>query len=204
MTYPPLYIRRHGQTLWNAAHRIQGSLDSPLTEKGRAQACMQRDLLAECDLSGFEAVSSPQGRAFHTASLALEGLFDAIRTDRRLAEIGVGQWEGLVRGDLAIAAPMDESEESALDLYERAPGGEGFAALHRRCVEFLNGLQGPAVLVTHGVTSRMLRLVLTDRDISEIGLIQGGQGVGYYLENGVQRTVARGAGSRWRGWLHRT
>lgn len=193
MTYPPLYILRHGQTLWNAEHRIQGSLDSPLTERGRAQARMQRDMLAERDLSRFEAVSSPQGRAFHTASLALEGLFDAIRTDPRLAEIGVGQWEGLARGDLASDRPVDESEESALDLYERAPGGEGFAALQRRCIGFLNGLQGPAVLVTHGVTSRMLRLVLTDRDISEIGLIQGGQGVIYYLENGVQRKLSIGA-----------
>ncbi len=193
MNYPPLYILRHGQTVWNAEHRIQGSLDSPLTEKGRAQARMQRNVLAQCELSGFEAVSSPQGRAFHTASLALEGLFDRIRTDPRLAEIGVGRWEGLARSELILDRSVDESEESALDLYERAPDGEGFAALRRRCAEFLDGLQGPAVLVTHGVTSRMLRLVLTDRDISEIGLVQGGQGVVYYLENGVQKKLSIGA-----------
>lgn len=136
MAYLPLSILRQGQTLWNAEHRIQGSLDSPLTGKGRAQVRMQRDVLAECDLLGFEAISSPQGRAFHTASLALEGLFDAIRTDLRLAEIGLGQWEGLARGALAIDTPVDESEESALDLCELAPCGEGFAALRRRCVEF--------------------------------------------------------------------
>ena len=30
-----LYIFRHGQTVWNAAHKIQGSKDIELTEEGR-------------------------------------------------------------------------------------------------------------------------------------------------------------------------
>lgn len=34
----PLFLARHGQTEWNAQGRYQGSLDSPLTALGRAQA----------------------------------------------------------------------------------------------------------------------------------------------------------------------
>lgn len=187
-----MYILRHGQTVWNAEHRIQGTLDSPLTDKGRAQAMMQRSLLSQSNLTGFAAISSPQGRAFHTASLALDGLFHAIRTDDRLAEIGVGQWEGLTRHELQTDRSVDESEESALDLYERAPGGEGFKALRLRCAAFLNSLHSPTVLVTHGVTSRMLRLVLMGRDISEIADLEGGQGVIFKIENGQQRKLSIG------------
>ena len=32
-----VYLVRHGETVWNAARRIQGQSDSPLTEKGEQQ-----------------------------------------------------------------------------------------------------------------------------------------------------------------------
>lgn len=190
---PPLYILRHGQTIWNAEHRIQGRLDSPLTEVGRAQAGAQRDILGGRDLSGYQAFTSPQGRAFHTASIALEGLFASIHTDPRLSEISVGLWEGRRRDALILDRPVDESEESGLDLYERAPEGEGFARLHARCADFLADVTGPSVLVTHGITSRMLRLILLDMDISEIGQLPGGQGVVYFIEGGEMHRLSIGA-----------
>lgn len=193
MTYPPFYILRHGQTQWNAEHRIQGRLDSPLTQTGEQHARDQREILSARDLTGFRAYCSPQGRAFHTASISLRSLVPAVHTDPRLAEIAVGDWEGLRRDELVLDQTMDESEESALDLYEKAPGGEGFAALHARCLDFLSDIDGPAVLVTHGITSRMLRLILMDRDLSELGMLPGGQGVVFHLENGVQTKLTIGA-----------
>ena len=33
-----IYLMRHGETLFNQQHRVQGFCDSPLTEKGIAQA----------------------------------------------------------------------------------------------------------------------------------------------------------------------
>ena len=33
-----LYVLRHGQTEWNAQRRMQGRLNSPLTEQGKVQA----------------------------------------------------------------------------------------------------------------------------------------------------------------------
>ncbi len=193
MTFPSLYVLRHGQTLWNAEHRIQGSLDSALTELGHAQACAQNDIVKGLDLQGYRAISSPQGRALETARLALDGVLPDFDTDARLREIGVGDWEGLKRDEIDPATVVDESEENALYLYEQAPGGEGFAALRARCSEFLASLSGPAILVTHGITSRMLRLVILDMDTCEIARLPGGQGVVFHLENGVQRKLSKGA-----------
>ena len=59
MDSPPLYILRHGETEWNASGRLQGRFDSPLTEKGRAQAAVQRMILNDIDLAGYSAFSSP-------------------------------------------------------------------------------------------------------------------------------------------------
>jgi len=186
---PPLYILRHGETEWNATGRLQGRFDSPLTIAGRAQAEAQRKILQANDLRGFSAISSPQGRAVETARIACTGLIGPIATDPALSEIGLGDWAGGVRADLIKSSgAMD-----GFDLYELAPNGEGFAALHARCHNFLSRLTGPAVLITHGITSRMLRLILTGRKIHDLRDMAGGQGVVFYLENGKQKRLDLGA-----------
>ena len=192
--FPELYILRHGQTRWNAEHRIQGGLDSPLTEKGRAQAREQRRILQRLDLQGFQALSSPQGRARATAEIALAGLVPRIEYDPRLAEIGMGQWEGVSRADLHGGdGELSEREETALHLYDLAPGGEKFAGLEARCRAFMADLDGPAVIVTHGVTSRMLRLIATGRGIDAIAEIGGGQGNVWHVRGGRQDCLETGA-----------
>lgn len=193
MSPPPVYVLRHGQTAWNAEGRLQGRIDSALTEEGQRQALAQRALLQGCDLSGYTGFASPQGRAFHTAALVLVGQVPFVHTDGRLVEIGLGAWEGMRRDTLPRAMPEMDSDEGPLDIYARAPGGEGFSALRARCQSFLTDLKGPAVIVTHGVTSRMLRLILLGRDTSEIGQLQGGQGVVFFIADGVQRRLTIGA-----------
>ena len=48
----PIYLFRHGETVWNAEKRAQGYLDSPLTEAGRAQARAMGCALAQ-ELAGL-------------------------------------------------------------------------------------------------------------------------------------------------------
>ena len=184
--YPTLYILRHGETEWNLANRLQGHFDSPLTDTGRAQAAAQNAILKRCDLAGFSALSSPQGRAVATAELALAGLGMTVATDPRLGEIGIGAWAGKSRDKLLRQTP---DARDSYDLYEHAPDGEGFAALYERCRSFLDSLTGPHVLVTHGITSRMLRLILLDHAPSVLRDMQGGQGVVFRLEDGQQNRL---------------
>lgn len=180
--YPELYILRHGETQWNAENRMQGELNSPLTAKGHQDAARQAEILRTRDLTGFQFLSSPQGRAFQTAGLVLAEIAMSITTDPRLREIGVGDWSGMLRDEL----PMPEGKDPFMAQYEIAPNGEGFARLETRCREFLADLRGPSVLVTHGITSRMLRSIIAGEGAVSVRTVHGGQGCVYHLKNGVQ------------------
>ena len=189
--FPPIYVLRHGETVWNAEKRFQGALNSPLTERGIAQAQAQGRLLANLDLSGFDVRVSPQGRAFQTAAIALATQVTLLRTDDNLREIGVGDWSGRLRADCQAAGMvLQDTPDGPLGLYEHAPGGEGFAALRSRCAQFLQGLTGPTICVTHGITSRMLRAVALGVSAAHLGDLPGGQGVVHIVENGQHKTLA--------------
>lgn len=182
---PELYILRHGETFWNAENRMQGWLNSPLTPKGEAQAARQGRILQGLDLTGFAMFSSPQGRALQTAGIALGPIATDIHTDARLREIGVGDWAGVCRDGL----PIGDGADAFVAQYEAAPNGEGMDTLRTRVVDFLDDLKGPAVLVTHGLTSRILRHhVGGDAAIADTS-IHGGQGCIYHLKNGVQKLL---------------
>ena len=193
MDLPEVFILRHGQTEWNAQGRLHGHFDAPLSEIGRLQAAQQRDILARIGATGCDVFASPQPRALETARIALGGFDVPIIRDRGLLEIGIGAWAGRYVSDLPICLPGGEGEENLLPLYEAAPGGEGFAQLQTRCRGFLNKLRRPAVIVTHGITSRMLRVVLLGQKPEEIAAIDGGQGVVFQIKDGVQIKHAFGA-----------
>ena len=96
----PLYLLRHGETAWNTARRMQGTRDSELTERGRAQAvAMGRALARELALQECPTVffRSPLGRTRETSLIVGReiGLDPGEwRDDSRLAELSYGDWEG--------------------------------------------------------------------------------------------------------------
>lgn len=191
---PPLYILRHGQTEWNLAGRFQGKGDSPLTEKGRAQARAQGAVLRAHRIGPetHDAFVSPLGRTRETAALALGDWAQSATLEPRIAEIGVGGWEGLTRDQIAL--PRDSLAEM-MTWYDAAPGGEGVDALVRRLAAFLQGLSRPSVAVTHGVATRMLRCELlgcAPEDLTPPP--DGGQGWVLRVEDGAETWLAVGAG----------
>ena len=182
MNHPELYILRHGETRWNAENRMQGELNSPLTDKGIAHAVRQGEILAQLDLTGFRFLCSPQGRAFQTAGIALAGIADHIHTDARLREIGVGDWSGRLRDEL----PMPKGKDPFMAQYEIAPNGEGFARVKDRCRALIADLAGPTLLVTHGITSMMIRGLVVGEKAHAKRTTHGGQGCVYHLKDGDQ------------------
>ena len=182
---PDLYMMRHGETLWNVEGRLQGRGDSPLSDRGIRQAGWLAHLTRGID--GFR-VSSPLGRADQTARIVFG---DRFRHDARLSEICVGEFAGHLERDLRGRHP-DLFRGGDLAWYDRCPGGEGFAALEARCRAFLMDLIGPTLVVTHGITLRMLRCLALDQAPAHLaqGVIH--QGGIHVIRNGAE-TVMRHA-----------
>jgi len=89
-----LILWRHGQTAWNAEHRIQGQHDAKLDDTGRAQARAAAARLARREPDAI--VSSDLSRAADTAAelVALTGVTPSY--DVRLRERSFGEWETLL------------------------------------------------------------------------------------------------------------
>lgn len=193
MTYPDLLVLRHGETEWNKAGRLQGHLDSPLTALGEAQARRQGEILAAFGADeNWRWLTSPQGRARRTAEIAKGGGGARSGMDERLAEIGIGPWAGRMRDDLMSAHP-ELFKDNPLHWYDRVEGGEGVRALAARLSSLLEELDQPTVLVTHGITSRVLRCLATGQPWDAYVDVGGGQGVVYHIRNGESEMYDRPA-----------
>lgn len=86
-----LYLVRHGQTLFNVQHKIQGFCDSPLTDLGIAQAKIARQYLEEHAIQFDEAYSSTSERASDTLELLTDIPYKRIKG---LREWNFGSYEG--------------------------------------------------------------------------------------------------------------
>lgn len=64
-----LYLMRHGETLFNARHKIQGACDSPLTEKGIQQAKAAGKYFQDHNITFDAACCSTQERASDTLEI---------------------------------------------------------------------------------------------------------------------------------------
>jgi broad specificity phosphatase PhoE len=136
-------------------------------------------------LDGFAYLCSPSGRTVQTAGIACAQIAEAVHTDIRLREIGVGDWAGRLRDEL----PQGTGNDPYMAQYEMAPNGEGIAVLSARCLAFLADLSGPAVLITHGITSRVIREIVVGPGALSNPSIHGGQGCVYHLKGGVQNLL---------------
>ncbi|MBO9472790.1 histidine phosphatase family protein [Shimia sp. R10_1] len=185
MSYPEIYVLRHGETEWNVTGKFQGRQDSPLTARGRQHAQRQRELLQTLTTRPLTAFCSPQERARHTAQLALGGSMKPVFDDR-LKEIDFGDWEGKTR--LEIKTLIDCPFESH-QWYFHSPKGESYADISKRVKAFLNDLVQPAVIVTHGVTSIVLRGLYLGLSKDALLQLPKEQGCIYHLSDGQERVL---------------
>jgi broad specificity phosphatase PhoE len=156
-----LLLIRHGETQWNAERRYQGQLDSPLTERGIAQAVAIAQRLAEFrELASAPVVASPLGRARRTAEIICANRRStAFTTDDRLREITLGSWDGLFRDEIAALSPGMFEKHGPYEWYFHSADGERYDDFHARLTSFLHDAckRPPLIIVAHGVVSRVLR-----------------------------------------------
>lgn len=169
MTGSTIYYVHHGETEWNRAHRYQGRRDSPLTDEGQHQAERAARLLARqtTGANGLALVSSPLRRALATARIIASMLALPIATDERLAEVSLGDWEGLTYDEIAARHPAALAGTSRWDWYFRAPGGESAATASARLAAWLSTVRQPTIAVGHGLAGRLLRGLYARLDPAE-------------------------------------
>ncbi len=141
-----LALLRHGPTDWNAAGRIQGHTDIPLSDAGLAKMAALR-----LPLQVTRVYASPMLRARQTSeALGLPApIYDA-----RLMEQNWGVWEGLTRDEILTKDGEDAFIKAGSDQGEafRPGGGESTGELHARVASFLKDVsqdEGDAVAVAH-------------------------------------------------------
>ena len=152
---------RHGPTEWNAQKRVQGSVDTPLSQAGIAKMSA---LLPPAGFDGATAYCSPKRRARQTA--ALLGLADPI-LDARLVEQNWGEWEGLTRAEMLARDGADAFDKAGRGLAFRPPGGESTAEVHARVKNFFAAIaqSGDVVAVSHAGVLRAAYALATGWDM---------------------------------------
>ena len=133
-----LYIVRHGQSEWNALHKVCGATDAPLTEKGRAQAAETAALVAEMtkDEPIDLIIASPLSRAQETGRIIQKACGGDIPfiIDDRIREINFGENEGRDTRD-----PDFQAEKRIFP--RRHPGGESMLMFTHRIYSFLDDIR---------------------------------------------------------------
>src|SRR5699024_2188139 len=95
-----LLLLRHGETVYNADKRMQGQLDTDLSEAGYAQAKAVAAHLGERERDIRRIVSSDLKRAHLTAIAAGEVLGLPVEVDERLRETHLGVWQGRTHAEI--------------------------------------------------------------------------------------------------------
>ncbi len=154
-----LYLMRHGQTLFNLQHKIQGWCDSPLTELGIKQAKMAGAYFIDNQITFDHAYSSTSERACDTLEYVTCSQMPYVRV-KGLKEWDFGAFEG-----------KDECLNPKLpygDFFKQF-GGEGEMELRERISRTLQEIMDKedhhvVLAVSHGAACRQFARRWEDYD----------------------------------------
>jgi broad specificity phosphatase PhoE len=138
------YMIRHGETEANAAKIMAGSIDSPLTQRGRDQAYSAGKVIANLPQAPTHIIHSHLSRARDTATIINEFVKTETHEDPDFAELHTGDWEG---------ASYEECR-GLLTGWVTPPNGESFdqfiERLKRGKQKHLSQKNAPVLIVCHG------------------------------------------------------
>lgn len=158
-----LYLLRHGETVDNTAHILQGQTDGRLTATGIAQVEAAARAIAAIsdDLRPERIISSDQGRCRHTAQIVASHLPLPITYDPLLRE---RDWGSLTGHPIAEAQALHG---------QFPPDVETTAQMSARTLQFMRWAtatypEARLLIVTHGLYARCLQATYRRLPIGDI------------------------------------
>jgi broad specificity phosphatase PhoE len=168
-----ILLVRHGETVYNVEGRWQGQSDSPLTERGRAQAReLGRALAAEPITAVY---SSDLGRASYTAAEVAAVHQLEVVPDPRLREIHTGEWTGKAREEIDARWPGGLRAWATSPSRYVLPGGESIQAAQERGLTFF-AERMPAhagqtvVVISHGAVGQAILVNAMGQGVDDLWL----------------------------------
>lgn len=173
-----LILLRHGETEYNATSRMQGQLDTVLTQRGVDQAHAAAKELRDLGIS--KIVSSDLMRAKNTAEVVAADLGLPVGVDERLRETHLGEWQGKTHSE------VDTAHEGARAVWRTdaswaPPRGESRLQVAERSRAVVDELMrdydewdnSAVLLVSHGGTIAALTASLLGFVVAQYPAIKG-------------------------------
>ena len=192
-----LILVRHGESEWNRAGRIQGQVNSPLTDLGISQAGAISDYLSGIFLNQeLEIYSSPLERAIQTAQIIAKGidhLSSEVIIEERLNDFNLGEISGTYGWDKVAEIFPEQAQLRLQDPMRFHPsGGESgaeFEARLRSLMEDLKGEDTTKLLVSHGIVNKFIRGIYKNISGKEMINLGESQNTIYCLEHGDETEI---------------
>ena len=176
-----LYLMRHGETVWNLSEKIQGHLDSPITENGIKKL---KETGKKLENIVFEEVyTSYMERTIKTAEIIvsinknekIKGNKIKLKKLHELNEINFGVWQGMTHEEIFKKYPKEGYNYfNNIKKYKASSiGGED---LQEGLERFLKGLKkiiknnenGNVLVVTHGTVLELFLNYIENKKIDDL------------------------------------
>lgn len=161
-----LYLIRHGETNWNAAGKIQGSIDIELNATGiqQAEELVKKIQEEQIDLSCV--YTSTLKRAKQTGAIVSAGLNIPTKLLPGTEEINLGDFEGHTWDEVRELFPNEYEVWYQDRRYAIPPNGESYDAMVKRVIDAIkkaiaNETKDFAI-ITHGAVIMCLQCYLND------------------------------------------
>ncbi|MFC6201737.1 histidine phosphatase family protein [Lactiplantibacillus nangangensis] len=165
-----LYLMRHGQTLFNQLHKIQGACDSPLTAQGIADAKQVGQNFRDHGVTFDHAYCSTQERASDTLELVTSQPYQRLK--------GIKEWTfGVFEGESERLNPQPDPVRHSHGDFFLQYGGESDLQVQARVVKTLSEIMAKpdhqqVLAVSHGGACFMfLRKWLDFDEIQRRGIV---------------------------------
>ena len=168
---PRCVLIKSGETEWSDDERMQGCLDVPLCAKGIEQARSEAEMLRDADFHVVYTTSDRGSR--QTAEIIGRTLSKPVKVLKRVREVNLGLWQGMLVGQLRRRHPRAYNRWMNSPLSVCPPRGESIVQAGERLGRVLRKLskkhyKHSFALVCPPIAGAVVRCLLKGIDLGKV------------------------------------